>query len=450
MDGDNFRLTPGQIEIFKTIYDPKFRRGAIMATTQYGKSEVASMALITIAISRKEKILIVAPSAKQASIIMGKIIDHLFDHEIIRGLIDYSAGTIERLRQERSKNRVTFKTGSEIMMLTAEATHVVKESKNLMGFGATIVLVDESSLIPDVMFSKILRMVGGVENGKLIQLGNPFENNHFGRAFDSPLYKKIHIDYRQALAEKRITQEFLDEAKEMMSPLDWTIFYETKFPEGGAEDGLIPRDWIENAVNQKGCEGQHTQSGLDVARFGRDKTIYILRKGGEVKRLEQTEKMDTMEVTGWVHGFLDVDLPDVHCTDIIGIGSGVHDRLCEIQGETDWSECNIIPVNVGEAPTDEESKKKFFNLRAQVLWYLRELFKPDINGHSQISIPNDPDLKKQLEEIRYKYSSERKIKIEAKDEMKKRLGISPDKSDALALAFWDTALTEPELIISDI
>jgi hypothetical protein len=160
--------------------------------------------------------------------------------------------------------------------------------------------------------------------------------------------------------------------------------------------------------------------------------------------------MDTMEVTGWVHGFLDEDVPDVHCTDIIGIGSGVHDRLCEIQGDTEWDECVIVPINVGEAPTDDDSKKKFYNLRAQVFWYLRELFKPDKNGHSSISIPNDPDLKKQLEEIRYKYSSERKIKIEAKDEMKKRLGASPDKSDALALAFWDTAFTEPELIISDI
>jgi hypothetical protein len=55
-----------------------------------------------------------------------------------------------------------------------------------------------------------------------------------------------------------------------------------------------------------------------------------------------------------------------------------------------------------------------------------------------------------LEEIRYRYSSERKIKIEAKEEMKKRLGASPDNADALGLAFWNTTLNEPELMIMDI
>ena len=451
LSGDAFILTPGQEEIFRIIYEPEILRGTIKTITQYGKSEIASMALLMVACSRKEKILLVAPSGKQAAIIMGKVIDHLFDHPLFTGMIDYNRGTIERLRQERSKDRITFKNGSEIKMLTAEAKFVAKQSKSLMGFGATIVLVDESSLIPDTMFSKILRMVGGVENGKLIQLGNPFEDNHFGKSFTNKIYTSLSVDYHQALAEGRITQEFLDEARGEMSELDWTIFYECAFPKGGAEDGLIPRDWIMNAVEQKGCEGDYKQTGLDVARFGRDKSVYILRKGGEVKRIEQIEKMDTMEVAGWTNGMLEKDLPDVHCTDIIGIGSGVHDRLEEIQdeGEVEWTECEIVPINVGEGATGVETKKKFMNLRAELNWHLRSLFKPDKNGHSQISIPNDPELIKELEELRYKYSSERKIKIEAKEDMKKRLGISPDKSDALGLAFWNTEIDEPDLFIVD-
>lgn len=447
LNGKNFILTPGQEEIFKAIYDQRILRVAIKATTQYGKSEVASMALLAVAVQRKEKILIIAPSAKQAGIIMGKVIEHIFNHDYFVKMVDYSVLAIERLRQEKSKSRITFKNGSEIMMLTAEAKFVAQESKSLMGFGATFVLVDESSLIPDSMYAKILRMVGGVDRGKLVQLGNPFENNHFGRAFEDKRYTHISIDWRQALAEKRITQEFLDEARENISELDWTVFYETKFPEGGAEDGLIPRAWIENAVNQKGCEGEKTQSGLDVARFGRDKSVYIFRKGGDVKRIEVTEKMDTMEVVGWTRSFLDKDIPDVHCTDVVGLGAGVHDRLMEVQSDTEWSETDIIPVNVGEAPSHEEAKQKFFNLRAEIFWNLRVLFKPDNNGHSQISIPNDVELKRQLEEIRYRYSSERKIKIEAKEDMKKRIGVSPDKSDALALAFWNTSTYEPELQI---
>ncbi len=445
--GNPFLLTPGQEDIFRALYNPNILRVAVKASTQYGKSEVASIALLMVATDHKEKILIIAPSSKQAGIIMGKVIDHLFDHQYLTAMIDYSALTIERLKQERSKSRITFKNGSEIMMLTAEASSITKESKNLMGFGASYVLVDESSLIPDRLFSKILRMVGGVENGKLVQLGNPFEQNHFGKIFTGNRYKKISIDWHQALAEKRITQEFLNEARETMSNLEWRIFYECKFPQRGADDGLILPNWIENAVNQKGCEGDYKQSGLDVARFGRDKTIYIFRQGGVVKRIESTEQMDTMEVVGWVRKFLDQDIPDVHCTDVIGIGSGVHDRLLEVQIDTSWAEMDIIPVNVGEASSNKDAKGKFFNLRAEIFWHLRDLFKPDKNGHSQISIPDDAELKKELKEIRYSYSSERKIKLEPKANMKKRLGFSPDKADALALAFADTKEYEPELKI---
>lgn len=443
MAGEPFKLTTGQEDIFRLIYEPHITRGAVKAITQYGKSEVASMAIDSIAVERKEKILIVAPSLKQSAIIMGKVIEHFFDHSFLTGMLEYT-GRLEQLRRERSKTRLTIKNGSEIMILTAEAKTVARQARGLMGFGATIVIVDESSLIPDIMFSKILRMVGGVKDGKLIQLGNPFEPNHFKRAFESKRYESISINYKQALAEGRVTQEFLDEAREEMSELDWTIFYESKFPSGGAEDVLIPPVWIENAVNQEGCEGEYKQAGLDVARFGRDKTVYVFRKGGVVMAIKITEKMDTMEVVGWVRPFLDEDEPEVMEIDVIGIGAGVYDRLNEFE------EYEVEPMNVGMAPTDSETKEKFFNLRAQVFWYLRTLFKPDKSGKSQISIPNDPELKKQLGEIRYKYSSERKIKIEPKEEMKKRLGTSPDKADALALAFFPADLLEGEMFIADV
>lgn len=443
-----YQLTDRQADIFGSIYEPTITRVAIRATTQFGKSEVTALALIMAAVSRREKILIVAPSQKQAAIIMGYVIIHLFDHDYLKMMIEWE-GSLERLKQERSKRRITFKTGSEIFILTADARTVSQEAKNLMGFSATILIVDESALIPDKMFSKILRMVGGGKGRKLVQVGNPFESRHFKRAFESKRYEKIIIDWKQALEEGRITQEFLNEAKEEMPPMDWTIFYECKFPTMGAEDALIPSDWIENAVNQKGCEGEHKQAGLDVARFGRDKTVYIFRRGGEVKRKETIGKMDTMEVVGWARGYLEEDEPEILAVDVIGIGSGVFDRLSEFEDEG-TIDTEIEPINVGEASTDEEFKKKFFNLRAQVFWNLRELFKPDKNGQSQISIPNDPVLKRQLSEIRYKYSSERKIKIEAKEEMKKRLGSSPDEADALALAFFDTSGSDPGMMIAEV
>ena len=62
--------------------------------------------------------------------------------------------------------------------------------------------------------------------------------------------------------------------------------------------------------------------------------MYILREGGVVKRIDITEKMDTMEVVGWVGGFLEEDEPDVTAVDVIGIGC--HDENTEILTEQGW------------------------------------------------------------------------------------------------------------------
>jgi len=414
---------------------------AIKASTQYGKSDVASMALISAAIQRKEKVLIVSPSQKQSGIIMGYIITHLFDDEYIRQMIEWY-GSLERLKQERSKRRITLRDiDSEFFILTANARTVSEEAKSLMGYGATIVCVDESALIPDPMFSKVLRMVGSktrTRRRKLIQLGNPFPSAHFQRAFKSSRYQTLTVDYKQAIAEGRLDPEFVQEAKEEMSAYDFGVFYECQFPAEGAVNALIPSDWVDLAVNQTGIPLGDRKAGIDVARFGDDKTVYCFREGGQVRRLESVGKRDTMEVVGWARVFIDKDEPEMTAIDTIGLGAGVFDRLSE-EGY------DVSDVNVGAKPMptdkldEEEVKRKFYNLKAQMLWQLREWFKPK-GGHSSISIPNDPELIKQLKEIRYNYTSSKQIKIESKEDMKKRIGQSPDKADALMLAFCD--LTE--------
>ena len=104
MEGNDFRLTQGQEEIFKSIYEKDITRVAVKAVTQYGKSEVASMALIALAIERVEKILIIAPSIKQSSIIMGKVIDHLFEYPLVTAMIDYSSQALERLKHYQKED----------------------------------------------------------------------------------------------------------------------------------------------------------------------------------------------------------------------------------------------------------------------------------------------------------------------------------------------------------
>lgn len=396
------------------------------------------MGIISAATERLEKILVVAPSQKQSGIIMHNVIDHLFDDDQITAMLQYDPFSIERLKKERSKERITFRNNSEIFILTADVRTISKNALNLMGFGGTMVIADEASLIPDIMFSKILRMVGGSKQAKLVKLGNTFHENHFFRSLNSDRYEKVMIDYKQGIAEGRITQEFIDEARQDMPPMDFEIFYECKFPKGGAEDSVLPYDWIKAAVGQE-ATGSYKQVGIDVARFGKDKSVYCIRQGGKILRMNVTHHQDTMALVGWIANMLETDKPDTIAVDVVGIGAGVFDRLEELGYP-------VFAVNVGESPSDPDGKNKFYNLRAEIFWNLRHMFKLE-NGKGSIGIPEDGELISELSEIRYYYSSERKIRIEDKEEMKKRIGRSPDKADALALAFFDLEGRQPDMII---
>ena len=81
----------------------------------------------------------------------------------------------------------------------------------------------------------------------------------------------------------------------------------------------------------------------------------------------------------------------------------------------------------------------FANLRAEGYWRLRELFET-----REIAIPPDQQLMGELAGLRYKYDSQGRILIESKDDMRKRGVPSPDKADALMLAFV-TPLARPRI-----
>lgn len=416
--GEPLEITDGQAEIFGSIVIDDYERVVVKCVTQYGKSMMAGLALIYLASSTSKRILIIAPRTEQAKIIMGYVRDHIFDHPFFEKQIEIE-GSIERFKRQRSKTALDWKSGASIKILTANVREVSKEAKNLMGWGAELVLVDESSLIPDKMYSKILRMVGGVDNGKLVQLSNPFNKNHFWKAFQSNRYYKINIDYKQALEEGRLKQAFLDEAKENMDPLDWRIFYECEFPDS-AEDALIPLSKIQEAIDRSLPEGKQKELGGDVARHGGDKSVGIIRSGAKVLVIEDWQGKDTMQTAGRFRNMVNKETPMK--IDVIGIGAGVVDRL-------DEDGYKVTGVNVASSPQDKE---KFGSLRDEIFWGLRQRFMQD-----DIDIPMDKELIDQLSEIRYSYNSRGQLKVESKDKMKKRGLKSPDKADALALAFYN-------------
>ena len=83
-----------------------------------------------------------------------------------------------------------------------------------------------------------------------------------------------------------------------------------------------------------------------------------------------------------------------------------------------------------QAAAKASNTERFVNLRAELFWELRTRFM-----EADIQIPDDPELAAQLLSLRYEMTSSGKVKIERKTALKSRGMASPDKADALALAF---------------
>jgi len=203
-----------------------------------------------------------------------------------------------------------------------------------------------------------------------------------------------------------------------------------------ATDTLIPLSWIENARNKEIEMYKQVSIGVDVARYGDNESVITVFNGFKVDRMEVFKKRNTTELAGLIINVLR-DMADKSneyfdfnaytipiAIDDTGLGGGVSDILSE-QGY------NVIPVILrSRADLDE----KFFDLRSEIFWNLRERFRTGI-----IQIPKDDmKLSGQLVSLKYEMDKKGRIKVTPKERLHAQgLGsTSPDRADSLSLAVY--------------
>ena len=128
---------------------------------------------------------------------------------------------------------------------------------------------------------------------------------------------------------------------------------------------------------------------------------------------------DVMAVASWTHSLANVHGAERVSVDEIGLGAGVVDRLRQLGCR------GLTAVNVARAA---DRKDLFQNLRAELAWQFREELE-----RSEIALPHDDSLLAELSALRYDYDSNGRIRLEQKDEMRQRIGRSPDRADAAIL-----------------
>ncbi|MFC6545644.1 hypothetical protein [Cohnella cellulosilytica] len=126
-----------------------------------------------------------------------------------------------------------------------------------------------------------------------------------------------------------------------------------------------------------------------------------------------------------------------------GVGGGVTDRLNEVILEERLRGWRVTPVINGSSPT-KHATEHYENRGTETWADLRDLLQESFSKHIQgqpaaVELPNDDRLVTQLSQRKYRMTSKGKLALERKEDMKKRGLDSPDRADAVVLAFVEPA-----------
>ena len=192
-----------------------------------------------------------------------------------------------------------------------------------------------------------------------------------------------------------------------------------EFADAG-EGVLFPLQLIESAVGREVQTKNGDALGVDVARSTAGDLNCVARcRNGRIEIVNTWRSPDTMETVQRVLNTVTSTGCKYLAVDVGGPGGGVVDRLKELGHEVEG-------VHFGGAAEDAQ---RFRNWRAEAFWKLREGMEK-----GEVSLPDDDDLRADLSALRYQFNADGRIQIESKDECRKRLGRSPDRADAMALA----------------
>jgi phage terminase large subunit len=427
-------LDPWQEEFLRRICAGE-RRISIRAGHGVGKSTGMAIALIAHALTRyPQKSVCTAPTSSQ-----------LFDALMaetkfwINKLPGYA-----RVLFETTVDKITLKAAPEASFISAR-TASVERPEALSGVHSEHVLlvVDEAPGVPEAIFENAVGSMSG-ETACTVLIGNPTRN--------SGMFFKTHHELRRpegvpiggegwfcmhvsCLDSPRVSKDFVQQIKDTYGEESnqYRVRVLGEFPLRD-DDALISADLVDAAMGRDiaAMPSDVLVFGVDVARFGDDRSCLVKRRGNVVESFQTWRGLDLMQLVGQVVAAAREDRPAEILIDSIGLGAGVADRLRELKATIpEMRRCDIRDVNVSESNAMNPGANK---LRDELWIACRDWLRT-----RACKLPKSDDLRQELVSPTYKFTSNGKLVVESKDSMKKRGIKSPDVADALCLTFASTA-----------
>ena len=404
-----------QTQFLEAIRDNN-RRISVRSGHGVGKSTAASWAMLWYLLTRYPvKVVVTAPTSSQ-------LFDALFA-EIKRWVKEMPPALSELL--EVKSDRIELKPSPTEAFISARTSRA-EQPEALQGIHSDHVMLvaDEASGVPEAVFEAAAGSMSG-HSAVTVLLGNPVRGSGYFYETHNRLRDEwftLHVNCEKS---KRVSKEFVREmaVKYGEESNAYRVRVLGEFPLAD-DDTMIPFSVVEQAMNRD-IEIDKFASmtyGVDVARFGSDKSALAKKKGNVITEVKRWRGLDLMQLVGAIKHEYDSEEPEDRPLNIyidsIGLGSGVVDRLREMG-------LPAVGINVSESPA---MKTAYINLRGE-LWGKMKNWLEQRN----CVLPKDDDLLSDLTAPRYTFNSSGKLRVESKDEMKKRGLASPDLADACIL-----------------
>lgn len=314
-----------------------------------------------------------------------------------------------------------------------------------------LVIEDEAAGLREIIGPAVLGVAAG-ENDRILRIGNPIcgPTHYFARACSRPdipgTVKTIRVSGRESpnyvagatvipgLASRQSVEAI--ERTYGKGSVVANARVDGLFP-GAAADGLISLEHL--ALARSRFLAGHVPHDEDVLRFGLD----VARFGDDLSDLRASRGCKAWELPGWPKAKLDGadvarhlaqavrDYPTVRTIAIDGggLGAGPLDAIKILREAGEFNpDVQILDIQFGARASDPT---QWVDVRTELWWRMRDWFR-DV---AAIEVDIGDLLGEELLAPTYKMQG-KAVRLEAKEELKKadRLGRSPDRADALALA----------------
>lgn len=388
-----------------------------------GKSTLALAELITKALQDTSggNYVYIAPELKQARRIAWKTLKQMCS--CFLGVDDGQGGKFDLVRFYETDATVVFNnTNSTIMLLGADNPDNIRGSK-LAG-----AVIDEVAQMPKEIWGEIVRPALMDSHGWALFIGTPKGVNFFSELFDrgqNPDYQDEWISQKftcyetGALSEKEIEAYKRDEPEETFKREMLCDF------SASASDQLInlftAQQAAQKSINPNYLGNTPLVLGVDVARFGEDRSVLCYRKGILCYDPITVKDVDLVTLAGVVKNSVRQWHPKAIFVDGTGVGGGLADILHSV-----GIDCRDI--NFGSKSSEPEFANKRTEMWCKVADWL---------GKGGILPHGNDELVAELAMPTYVVNERNQKVLESKPKIKDRLGRSPDLADALALTFAD-------------